>query len=73
MIVRLWIALTAIVLATLCPQNAIAVPGDEDLNWNIQTSGNEATFSGQWTQTIPAPEGSASQAEDSGASVAYKT
>ena len=30
MIVRPWIALTAIVLATLCPQNTIAVPGDED-------------------------------------------
>ncbi|WP_454932617.1 hypothetical protein, partial [Actinomyces oricola] len=70
MIARPWIALTAIALtAALCPQELSNIPDDQNTGIAVQTGGNEATFSGQWTQTIPAPEGSASQAEDSGASV----
>ena len=72
MIARPWIALTAIALtAALCPQELSNIPDDQNTGIAVQTGGNEATFSGQWTQTIPVPEGSASQGEDSGASVAY--
>ena len=72
MIARPWIALTAMALTiALCPQGFANAFDEEDADVMVRAGDDKLNVRGEWTQTIPAPEGSASQAEDSGASVAY--